>query len=592
VNVEARAPQPGEEEDLVVNGLMRRWLAVGAAVAAVGGLTAAGALAKTISVCPHGCRYSAIQSAVNATGRNATILVAPGTYREEVLVTGHRHDGLTIKGTGATPDAVVLQGKNAHIQGSPAQDGVEGDGVNHLTLENMKAVNYQSNGFFLSNAHGYLMKKLVAGFEKSYGLYVYRSVGGRMTESVGYGNGDSAFYVGGTPFQRHPSWTTLDHDTGYENVLGYSGTNSKYIVIRDSRFYNNGAGVVPNTLITEPDQPADTGVIEDNQIFWNNFDYYRAGSPVHTVSGGLSGSAGANYPIGAGVILFGTTNWIVKDNAIFGNFLWGVGSFSNPLQQAVKSGQTTIPNKAINNDNHVTGNTLGAGGRDPNGRDFFNDGSGTGTCFSHNAGTLTYEMAGSGKFSTYPTYLPAPFNSFTGQITPDHTVAYLYPTCPQLNGTKSAIGDIPQDLGVLAAVSLIPQPINQDTFWTVHSHPGFDGLKPYTGPPARPPQTSAAAVAAKAAPVKTVMVLDDYFKPDKLTVKLGTVIKWVWSDHNYDTHNVTLKSGPKGVRRSKFSSIDGTSGLVFKRTLTVPGTYHFYCTIHPAMMTMTIVVKR
>src|ERR1700722_11284210 len=84
--------------------------------------------------------------------------------------------------------------------------------------------------------------------------------------------------------------------------------------------------------------------------------------------------------------------------------------------------------------------------------------------------------------------------------------------------------------------------------------------------------TSAPAIAAKKVTVKTVMVLDDFFKPDKLTVKAGTQLKWVWSNSNYDTHNVTLKSGPKGVKRSKFSSIDGTSGLVFKRTLTVPGT--------------------
>jgi hypothetical protein len=474
----------------VVKGSMRRWLTVVATAAAVCGVGATGAQAKpaAITVCAHGCRFATIQSAVNATGRNATIRVAPGTYREEVLITGHHHDGLTIQGTGKTPDAVVLQGKNAHIQGSPAQDGVEGDGVNNLTLENMKAVNYQSNGFFITNARGYLLKNLVAGFEKSYGLYTYRSVGGRMTEDIGYGNGDSGFYVGGTPFQKHPVWTTIDHDSSYENVLGYSGTNSKYIIIRNSRFYNNGSGVAPNTLITEPDQPADDGIIEDNQIFWNNFDYYRPGSPVHTVSGGLSGSDNGNYPIGVGVILFGTTNWTVKNNTIFGNFLWGLGSFSNPLQQAVKEGGKTIPNKAINNDNHVTGNTLGAGGRDLNGRDFFNDGSGTGTCFAHNSGKLTYEVAGSGKFTNYPTYLPAPYNVFTGAIKPDKTVSYLYPTCPKLNGSKGAIGDIPQDLGVIGAVSLIPKAVNQDTFWTIHSHPAFDGLTPYTGPPAKLPQ--------------------------------------------------------------------------------------------------------
>ncbi len=95
--------------------------------------------------------------------------------------------------------------------------------------------------------------------------------------------------------------TLVDHDTGYKNVLGYSGTNSKYIVIRDSELDNNGAGVVPNTLKSEPYQPATSGVIEDNLIYWNNFDYYRPGSPVRTAWSGVgtsdfsTGSFGASF---------------------------------------------------------------------------------------------------------------------------------------------------------------------------------------------------------------------------------------------------------------------------------------------------------
>ncbi len=444
---------------------------------------------RTLTVCKHGCRYTTIQSAVDASGRGATIDVKPGTYVEGVIVTGHRHDGLSIIGTGRTPDAVLLQGKGAKGPGGSAQDAVSSNEVNDLTLENLKGENYASNGFFIDNAKGYLMKKLIAGFNRSYGLYVYRSIGGRMTQSVGYGNGDSAFYVGGTPFQTHPVTTTLDHDTGYENVLGYSGTNSKYMIIRNSLFYNNGAGVVPNTLVTEPDQPADTGIIEHNQIFWNNFNYYLPNTPVHTVSSGLAGSDNANYPIGIGVILFGTTNWTVKDNSIFGNFLWGVASFSNPLQgPVVQKGKPTIQNLAINNDNHVIDNTMGAAVHDTNGADFFNDGSGKGTCFADNGTAATDEMAGSGRFTTYPTYLPSPYNAFKGPATADKTVSYLYPTCPQLDGSGAAIGDVPQDLAVLGAVSLVPHPVDQANFWTRHAHPAFRGLTPYTGPPAKLPQ--------------------------------------------------------------------------------------------------------
>ena len=260
---------------------------------------------KVLTVCKHGCVYTTIQKAVNAAGRKATIKVKPGKYVEGVIVSGHKYDGLHIIGVGKKPSDVVLEGRHARGPGGAAQNGIDGENVNNLDLENFKAEHFAANGVFINTCHGYLMKNLVAGFNHSYGLYVFKCVGGRMTKSVGYGNGDSAFYVGGTPFEKHPVTTTLDHLTGYENVLGYSGTNSKYILIRDSEFYNNGAGVVPNTLASEPDEPATSGVIEHNLIYWNNFDYYRPGSPVATVSGGV-GSKRANYPIGAGVILFGT----------------------------------------------------------------------------------------------------------------------------------------------------------------------------------------------------------------------------------------------------------------------------------------------
>jgi hypothetical protein len=244
----------------------------------------------------------------------------------------------------------------------------------------MKAEHFPSNGFFINGCKGYLMKNLVAGFNRSYGLYGFKCIGGRMTKSVGFGNGDSAFYVGGTPFQKHPVQTLLDHDIGYKNVLGYSGTNSKYIVIRDSEFYDNGAGVVPNTLKSDPFEPATSGLIEHNLVYWNNFDYYRPGSPVRTVSSGVGADA-ANYPIGDGVILFGTTGWTVKDNSIFGNFLWGGAAFSDPTNET---------GKAENNSNRFIDNEMGAKFTDANGVDFYNDGSGKGTCFTGNSAGSTF----------------------------------------------------------------------------------------------------------------------------------------------------------------------------------------------------------
>jgi len=400
----------------------------------------------TLVVCKHGCRYTTIQGAVNASGKNATISVKPGKYVEGVIVSGHKHDGLHIIGATKNPAKVLIEGKNAKGPGGAAQNGIEGDAVNNIVLENMKAEHFAANGFYVNHCTNYLFKNLVGAFEHAYGLFAFRCVGGRMTDSVGYGNGDSAFYIGGTPFQKHPVWSSVDHDTGYENVLGYSGTNSKYVTIRNSIFYNNGAGVVPNTLVSEPDQPADTGVIEDNQIFWNNFDYYRAGSPVRTVSSGV-GSDEANYPIGAGVILFGTTNWTVKDNSIFGNFLWGVASFSDP---------TNTTGKALNTGNHIIDNKMGAVFKDANGSDFFNDGSGKGTCFQNNGAHVTLDLEQGA------------------------TASQIYPTCPNSLGTGTTTGNSDQ-FGKLAAVVLSNPPTKQETFWHVHKHPARKGYKPFEG---------------------------------------------------------------------------------------------------------------
>ena len=92
--------------------------------------------------------------------------------------------------------------------------------------------------------------------------------------------------------------------------------------------------------------------------------------------------------------------------------------------------------------------------------------------------------------------------------------------------------------------------------------------------------------------VKKVAVVDDMFQPGKMTIKVGQEVDFVWSKHNYDSHNVTLSSGPKGVKRSRFTSTTGTEGIHFLRKFTIAGKYHFYCTIHPETMNFALTVKK
>jgi plastocyanin len=114
--------------------------------------------------------------------------------------------------------------------------------------------------------------------------------------------------------------------------------------------------------------------------------------------------------------------------------------------------------------------------------------------------------------------------------------------------------------------------------------------------------SGATATAAQAPPSKPkpkskpkeVSVADFYFGPEKLTLKVGQSVNWVWSEMNTYPHDVHLKSGPKGLKGKASYSTKTTAvtDAEFEKTFTQPGTYKFICTIHPTQMHMTIVVKK
>jgi hypothetical protein len=442
---------------------MRFRLGIAAALLMLGGAVfAASASAKgrdVFKVCKHGCAYSSIQKAVDQVkkGKDSMVKIKPGTYHEGVQVYGHKYDSLIITGTADNPRKVVLDGRNAHIQGKRAevaQNGIDGRNVDGLKVKRLWARNYPSNGVYIhadpgDHCHGFAMDHDLASFNRSYGLFAKHCTGGKITNSTGWGHGDSAFYIGETPPQKNPKWTDISNDKAYENVLGYSGTNSKYVDIHDSMFYNNGAGIVPNTLASEKFQPNADGKIRNNDIFWNNFNYFLPKSPVTTVSSGLGEFQGRtiNYPTGIGVVLFGSDGWVVKKNNIFGNFYWGAAAFSDATDSSTK---------ALNMNNRFIANAMGRGGKDTNRFDFFNDGSMQGNCFEGN-------------------------NSSTFDVTQNakHPKSFIYPACPAPAnaGTGSYLGDSGQ-VAELASYVLSTPPCSQEDKWARHTHPKFKGITP------------------------------------------------------------------------------------------------------------------
>jgi plastocyanin len=78
------------------------------------------------------------------------------------------------------------------------------------------------------------------------------------------------------------------------------------------------------------------------------------------------------------------------------------------------------------------------------------------------------------------------------------------------------------------------------------------------------------------------------FEPPSIRVVIGVNNTVVWMDEDPLQHTVTSLSIPHGATR--FDSGILNQGQSFTWTFTVPGTYRYYCTIHPDWMRATITV--
>jgi plastocyanin len=86
---------------------------------------------------------------------------------------------------------------------------------------------------------------------------------------------------------------------------------------------------------------------------------------------------------------------------------------------------------------------------------------------------------------------------------------------------------------------------------------------------------------ALAATPPTIEIKEFKYGPPVLSVPVGTTLTWV--NHDEEPHTVTSATGA-------FSSAGLVNDDTFVETFTKPGTYQYFCKIHPYMKG-TVVVK-
>jgi hypothetical protein len=210
--------------------------------------------------------FETIQAAVDEATATDLVLVEPGVYTEEVEIFDTPQ--LTIRGTDR--ETVVLDGEFEKYNGIIATT----DGV---VVENLTVRNYNGNGvYWLSKSvddpiYGYRGSYVTAHNIGVYAIYARNSEYGRFEHCYAAGCEDAGYYIG----ESQPAHAVITDCIAEHNAMGYSGTNAGGdLVIENSIWRHNMAGLVPNTLDSQEGAPQghrEGGIrIEGNEIYSNN----------------------------------------------------------------------------------------------------------------------------------------------------------------------------------------------------------------------------------------------------------------------------------------------------------------------------------
>ncbi len=241
--------------------------------------------------------FASIQEAVDAAVPGDLVLVSPGTYNEAVNVVT---DEITIRGIDRA--GVVLDGE------FELDNGIRVLGAKGVVVENLTAQNYTSNGVFFTSTVGYRASYITAIRNGDYGVYAFDSINGQIDNSYGAGSPDAGFYVG----QCFPCDSIIMNVLSEHNGLGYSGTNSGgNMVVMNSTFRNNRAGIVPNSGSYELCYPERDTTIVGNIVHSNN----QADTPAIDV---------ALLAMGNGIVAPGGIDNLITKNLVFDHDKTGI----------------------------------------------------------------------------------------------------------------------------------------------------------------------------------------------------------------------------------------------------------------------------
>ncbi len=295
-----------------------------------------------------------LQQAIARAQPGDTIVLAPGMYPGGNVVPPAKHD-ITIRG--ADRNEVVLDGANQRRHGIV----VHADGVSIL---NLSAHDFLLNGLYWDGADRYRASYVTVWNVGGYGIYAEDGEEGVVDHAYVSGAADAAYYVG----ECRPCRATIENVVGALSAVGYSGTNATGVVIRDSLWDRNGAGILPNTYENEALAPQSHTTIIRNTVTNSG----RARVPIRTPLAGF---------IGIGIAVAGGNANAISSNRVSRSERYGIAIFPTARFVVFDPGAPEPGPPWHPRGNRVSQNVVTGSGR----ADLaLARGSGKGNCFTRN----------------------------------------------------------------------------------------------------------------------------------------------------------------------------------------------------------------